>query len=345
MHLQLGSTAPILTDGSADWGQAAEAALALWNPHMASGQFQVVRRSSAPIGERNSVNNVFFDDAIYGDRFGANTLAVTISYRSGSRIIESDVIFNTAKSFDSYRGALRRTIDFRRVAVHEFGHVLGLGHPDEAGQSHTAVMNSIISNTEVLQADDVNGVRALYGAATAPPAPAPAPPPSPAPGSGTSSAGDFPPRNESLDFRLRLETKYRDGLRRSLLASFVDVEGSVVWTQEYIRYRISSCGHADATTRVFMQIDGLGVQPVCGPAAGLAAFPPRNEALDFRQRLESKYRDSLRRNASSTSVDIEGDVVWTQEYLRYRLTRCSHGQAMDRVFGQIDGFGVQAACS
>ena len=337
MHLQLGSS-PSLSDGAADWGESAEAALTSWNPHIASGQFQVVRRSTAPIGERNGVNNVFFDGSIYGDRFEANTLAVTISWRNASRIVESDVIFNTGKSFDSYRGGLRRAIDFRRVAVHEFGHVLGLGHPDEEGQSHVAVMNSIISNVELPQTDDIGGVRELYGNSTSAPAPAPAPTP------GTASAGDFPPRNESLDFRQRLETKYRDGLRRGPTSSFVDIEGSVIWTQEYIRYRINRCEHIDAAARVFMQIDGLGIQPVCGSSGQVPAFPARNESLDFRQRLESKYRDGLRRNASSTSVDIEGDVVWTQEYLRYRLGRCSHGQAVDRVLSQIDGFGAPPTC-
>ena len=42
---------------------------------------------------------------------------------------EADVIFNSAQPFDSYRGALRysgssRIADLRRVAIHEFGHVL-----------------------------------------------------------------------------------------------------------------------------------------------------------------------------------------------------------------------------
>lgn len=56
----------------------------------------------------------------------------------------------------------------------------------------------------------------------------------------------FPPRNEPFDFRLQLETKYRDGLRRSATASGVDLEGDIVWIQEYLRYRINGCGHAEA---------------------------------------------------------------------------------------------------
>ena len=41
-------------------------------------------------------------------------------------------------------------------------------------------------------------------------------------------------------------TTYRDGLRRGSVASFVDIEGTIVWTQEYLRYRVNGCGHADA---------------------------------------------------------------------------------------------------
>src|SRR5207237_5876251 len=113
--------------------------------------------------------NVFFSPTMNGDAWGTGVLAVTLTYRNSRNTTESDVLFNSTRTWDSYRGALRRNgvIDFRRVALHEFGHVLGLDHPDEATppQLITAVMNSIVSNTETLQSDDINGVNSLYGAA------------------------------------------------------------------------------------------------------------------------------------------------------------------------------------
>lgn len=152
----------------------------------------------------------------------------------------------------------------------------------------------------------------------------------------------FPPRNEPFAFRQDLEAKYRDGLRRSPTSTFVDLEGDIVWIQEYLRYRVGGCSHADAESRVFAQISGGGVQPVCSSTE--SPFPPRNEPFAFRQDLETRYRDVLRRSATSSFVDIEGDIVWIQEYLRYRVSSCGHQDAETKVFIQIDGRGVQADC-
>ena len=70
----------------------------------------------------------------------------------------------------------------------------------------------------------------------------------------------------------------------------------------------------------------LTLSGVSGPSD--VSFPPRNEPLLFRTALESVYRDSLRRTAVQTFVDQEGTIVWTQEYLRYRVNLCSHAAAV-----------------
>ena len=178
--------------------------------------------------------------------------------------------------------------------------------------------------------------------------------PSGAAGSGAAAADApgaagviaFPPRNEPFAFREELERKYRDGLRRPPSATYVDLEGDIVWTQEYVRYRVNECSHDVATARVMDQIDGRGIAPVCGnPPPRVVAFPPRNEPYAFRQELERKYRDGLRRSTTSSSVDIEGAIVWTQEYLRYRVNRCSHEVATQKVMDQIDGRGIAPVCT
>ena len=154
----------------------------------------------------------------------------------------------------------------------------------------------------------------------------------------------FPPRNESFDFRNQLETKYLTGLGRAPAPTYVDQEGEVVWTQEYMRYRTNGCDHGSATQRVMAQIDGQPAGQVCGaPPDGLIAFPPRTDAFDFRRQLESKYQQ-FGRGFSQSSVDAEGGVIWTQEYLRYRVNQCDHPTSVQKVFSQIDGGGVAPTC-
>jgi hypothetical protein len=107
--------------------------------------------------------SVFFAGNIFGDHFDPGTLAITLLNSRNGVLEETDTIFNNAYQWDSYRGVLRRGVqDFRRVAIHEFGHTLGLDHPDEHGQHVAAIMNSTESNLDTVQADDIAGVRSLY---------------------------------------------------------------------------------------------------------------------------------------------------------------------------------------
>ncbi len=152
----------------------------------------------------------------------------------------------------------------------------------------------------------------------------------------------FPPRDQSLRFRLELEAYYRDVLRRGATTSFVDLEGTIVWTQEYLRYRVNGCNHADATSRVMSIINGGSIPPVCSAAA--TSYPPRNEPFEFRQALEAIYRDTLRRGATVTYVDTEGDIVWTTEYFRYRTMGCSDTQSATRVIEQVAGSPASSNC-
>lgn len=153
----------------------------------------------------------------------------------------------------------------------------------------------------------------------------------------------FPPTHEALAFRRELEEKYKGDLRRPAAASHVDPQDLVIWTRRYIRYRVQTCAHTDAVARVFEQIEGHGVPPVCGPTR-VVNFPPRDELVDFRRQLESEFRDGLKKPPVLTHVDLEGDVIWTQEYLRYRVGDCSHQEALERVLQQIDGRGVPPSC-
>lgn len=331
-YIQLGAS-PALIDGCPDWSCSASSAMDSWNARLGRVQFRPVPNATQGQGELNNRNDMFFGTKVYDHEFGENTLALAVWWYRGSQIVEGDIGFNSAKTWNSYRGNQRpgQVYDLRRVAIHELGHVLGLGHPDDHGQSVTALMNSHIGNLDDLAADDISGGQAMYG------------------GGGGGGGGvqiDFPPRNETFDFRAWLETKYATTLGRPAGTSYTDVEGSVVWVQEYLRYRLNMCSDSQALEKVRIQMGGGGVPGVCGTPnlAGGINFPPRDQTYGFRLALEDIYRNELRRDAVKTSVDAEGDVVWIQEYLRYRLNGCTHNQSIERVSLQIDGRGVQPVC-
>jgi hypothetical protein len=155
----------------------------------------------------------------------------------------------------------------------------------------------------------------------------------------------FPGRNESFIFRTDLEAKYATGLGRAAAGLFVDREGEIVWMQEYIRYRVNGCDHNTALARVFAQIDGGAAGGICAaPPEGVVNFPPRNEILEARRALETKYQQ-MGRGLSPTAVDLEGAAIWITEYLRYRTNGCSHAEAEQKVFSQIDGGPVPPVCT
>lgn len=148
----------------------------------------------------------------------------------------------------------------------------------------------------------------------------------------------FPPRDETYSFRLELEQIYRTELGRTAVTNYFDVEGDLVWVQEYMRYRVNGCAHLDAVQKVFDQIDRGTIAAVCSPVPGSRVpFPPQAESADFREQLDAKYRDGLRRAPSPSFVDAEGAIVWTQEYLRYRVYACDDPTARAAVRAQIRG--------
>ncbi|MGH8164343.1 MAG: matrixin family metalloprotease, partial [Rhodanobacteraceae bacterium] len=234
LNMQLGSPSQPLQDGSPTWDAAAGPAPGYWNAVMNSVQFAQVFNSSASQSSGDRQNSVFFSSTVFGDQFGNGVLAVTTYLSQNGRIVEADVVFNQNQPFDSYRGNLHfgsdgyAIVDIRRVLLHELGHALGLDHPDQHGQQVAAIMNSVVSDTYLLTADDIAGVQSLYGAPNATPAPSPTPPPSPAPvptPTPTPNPG-APPANSPPSHLVNLSTRMRVGVGDDVLIGGFIIQGN-----------------------------------------------------------------------------------------------------------------------
>jgi hypothetical protein len=133
-----------------------------WN-QVSKFKYDGIKASANPCA-MSGANGGGFDTTACGQAFGSGVLAITFyNFNGSNRMTHAGTAFNSHVNFSIYAGALRpNTMDFRRVAVHELGHALGLAH--ENNPNIPAIMAPTISNIEKPQPDDIKGVRALYGA-------------------------------------------------------------------------------------------------------------------------------------------------------------------------------------
>lgn len=174
-HVGMTGTAP----SGVAWSTALREAMTQWNDATA---FEFVandsyldpcagfRRNDSndngfPIGSGDSRNGIDFRTTVCGNNFGAGVLAITLSLSVGGPLgfpvfDQTDIIFNSNYPWDVYTGSPQQRIDFRRVAMHELGHAIGLDHSSAAA----AIMAPNYGSLHTVQADDINGVNAIYGA-------------------------------------------------------------------------------------------------------------------------------------------------------------------------------------
>jgi hypothetical protein len=150
------------------WDDAFETAMLRWN-EPTNFEFQIVRNSfKDPCDDPNNIaarNGVKFSDTVCGLAWSGQAIAITITWATNdtNEIVQTGILFNTDEDWDVYSGPWWRDPyfginDLRRIAVHELGHGLGLGHEDAA----EAIMQSTAGDLEYPTADDIAGVNFLY---------------------------------------------------------------------------------------------------------------------------------------------------------------------------------------
>ncbi len=175
-HLHVGI--PGLSAGGKAWSDALRRAALEWNDKTpfeftllssyrdpCNGYRASSTASGFPAGTGDDVNGADFTSNVCGNEYGTSVLAVTLVYTESNQlgafdITQADIVFNSNSRFDIYDGSFdsNRGTDFTRVALHELGHVIGMGHE----QSASSIMRASIGNLYTLQPDDIAGATTLY---------------------------------------------------------------------------------------------------------------------------------------------------------------------------------------
>lgn len=162
-YVSLVGTAP----SGVTWQDSFLAALADWENDTVF-DFTIIEEDIDPCLE-DGLNSVEFTDDVCGTAYGGSTLAVTLrryipTLLGEADLFEADVVINNSVDYDIYDGPLfpfgNSAIDFRRVAIHELGHVLGLEHESR----ERAIMAPSVGDIDRPTEDDLAGVNALYTA-------------------------------------------------------------------------------------------------------------------------------------------------------------------------------------
>ena len=149
------------------WNSAVIDALNAWTNNTVFN-FTVVEESRDPCAV-DGFSTIDFRKDFCGAEFGKNTLAVAVrrferQELGPDRIIEADIVVNSEESYDIFDGPLvqsgfsKQGLDFKRIALHELGHVIGLDHEE----TNPAIMAPTITDLFEIQEDDTAGVEALY---------------------------------------------------------------------------------------------------------------------------------------------------------------------------------------
>ena len=173
LNLQVGCPDTPLTFWGPCWTDAVIDAANRWQGPDTSFRF-LVRSPSVSVDpcETDEFRTIAFRSTLCGGHGFGTSLAVTyflINPATGA-FVDADTVFDGKRTWVTYPGPLQTNAsgtivyDFHRIAIHELGHMLGLDHPDDAGQTVTAIMNRRVSDLDTTQPDDLAGIRAIYPA-------------------------------------------------------------------------------------------------------------------------------------------------------------------------------------
>src|SRR5690349_20687455 len=106
MQMSLNAPHSPFLDGSSSFDEVAQDAINIWNLYLPHLDCTAVLASPVDATTGDDEMSALFDSTIFGEKFGAGTLAITLLNFRDSVMEETDTVFNIAYAWNSYRGPL-----------------------------------------------------------------------------------------------------------------------------------------------------------------------------------------------------------------------------------------------
>ncbi len=153
LDLPTSAIVPALRAGADTWALQSNAAFA----------FTYAGPSSQTTNTNDGINLVLFRNV--PNTVNPSAIATTYSWVSGSTLIDTDIVFwDVAFQFFAGSSGCSGGFYIEDIAAHEFGHALGLDHSTMSTATMYASTSYCNTANRSLDADDIAGVLAIYGA-------------------------------------------------------------------------------------------------------------------------------------------------------------------------------------